>query len=431
MIVIHAADIHLGSPLSGLDQHDGLPVQQLRAAPLAAFERIADLCIERDAKLLLIAGDLFDGDADMGVISAATGVLKRITGSGTKVVLIRGNHDAASKMQRRLPRIDGVTELSTTSAETVAFDDLGIAVHGRGFDKKSVTDNIVKKYPERVDGLFNIGLLHTSLEGNAAHATYAPCEVDDLVAHGYDYWALGHIHQHAIVRASDPCIVYSGSPQARHVREEGEHGVYVLDIADGELAGSPEHVELGTVQWHHLRVEVSDDQLDADGVCTLVRDQLEQLAAEADEGIAHVVRLTITGSCEAHTQFVDEPDRWIEELHSQAAAISGEGTYLEKVRLRTSPLLPPPESLRERVDVIGDLARHLAADQLAAADADEPITLEVDAIAHLDEKLRALGARAHDLTGQPVTAAELELAGEQLLAHLLVASEAAGMEDAR
>ena len=35
------------------------------------------------------------------------------------------------------------------------------------------------------------GLLHTAADGREGHARYAPCSVANLVAKGYDYWALG------------------------------------------------------------------------------------------------------------------------------------------------------------------------------------------------------------------------------------------------
>ena len=126
----------------------------------------------------------------MGVIREAERVLKRIAGAGTHVVMLRGNHDAASKMpapagtnRRRARALD---ERSETFELEV--DDERIAVHGRGFDSRHVTENIAATYPPRVEGACNIGMLHTSLEGGSVHAEYAPCDQADLVAHGYDYW---------------------------------------------------------------------------------------------------------------------------------------------------------------------------------------------------------------------------------------------------
>lgn len=60
--IVHAADLHLDSPLVGLERYDGAPVAELRAATRRALENLVQLCLAEDAKLLLLAGDLYDGD---------------------------------------------------------------------------------------------------------------------------------------------------------------------------------------------------------------------------------------------------------------------------------------------------------------------------------------------------------------------------------
>lgn len=419
MIIIHAADIHLGSALGGLDQHEGLPTERIRSAPLAAFTRIADLCEERGADVLLIAGDLFDTNAPLAVIREATAVLQRIAGAGTRVVLIRGNHDAQSKMQRRLPQIAGVHELSSTEPETLELGELSLAVHGRGFDTPRVTDNIVATYPARIAGAFNVGMLHTSFEGSSRHASYAPCQQADLVAKGYDYWALGHIHQHGIL-CSDPWIVFAGSPQGRHIGETGAHGVYVLEVEDGALVRRPEHVELGAVQWHRLTVAAEEETARAGDLVELAGRRLAGLVETAPD-VLHVVRLQLAGRCAAHEELQREPGRWRDELAGEALAAGGAGCFLEKVAFDTGPALPPAETLRERTDFVGDLAKHLAADAIVDAergDAGPP----PDLIVALDDKLRALGAFADHLREQPVTLELNEQAREHVLGRLLAAT---------
>ena len=90
---------------------------------------------------------------------------------------------------------EGVNVFSARKPETFTLKELGVALHGQSFRQRDVTDNLAAAYPEPVDGVFNIGVLHTGMGGMGGHANYAPCTVDDLVAKGYDYWALGHVHQ--------------------------------------------------------------------------------------------------------------------------------------------------------------------------------------------------------------------------------------------
>ncbi|WP_214429507.1 metallophosphoesterase family protein, partial [Escherichia coli] len=82
-------------------------------------------------------------------------------------------------------------------------------------------------YPPAEPGYFNIGILHTSLTGQEGHDVYAPCSVDDLRRAGYDYWALGHIHERQVV-AEAPAIVFPGNLQGRHAREAGPKGATLV-----------------------------------------------------------------------------------------------------------------------------------------------------------------------------------------------------------
>ena len=58
---VHAADLHIDSPLRGLDKYEGAPAARLRAATRRALENLVALCIEEQASFLLLAGDVFDG----------------------------------------------------------------------------------------------------------------------------------------------------------------------------------------------------------------------------------------------------------------------------------------------------------------------------------------------------------------------------------
>lgn len=412
MIFIHAADLHLGSPLGGLDQHDQLPAPRIRQAPMRAFERLADLCAERGAGLLVIAGDLFDGDADLATMREAAQLLERITRAGTHVVTIRGNHDADSRMQRRLPAIKGLHQLPSSAAGSVELPDLGVVVHGRGFDTPRVADNIVPTYPAPVPGLLNIGLLHTSLAGAPGHDSYAPCSVDDLAARDYDYWALGHVHKRAVV-AETPWIVYPGNLQGRDVGETGPRGVTVVEYADGSVVGRPEHVDLDEVRWHLVELDLEPEE-PADALVDRAGAVLEQLVRDGD-GRIHIARVTVSGRGLAHSELESAPGRWRQELHDRALGISADSLFVEHVRFRTSPALPPLEELLAREDFIGAAALELLATPTG------PTPLDADAFTQLDKKLAQLSGGVRDELVSPVGIEEHEAARESLLSRLLVA----------
>src|SRR5438045_2338199 len=83
---------------------------------------------------------------------------------------------------------------------------------------RAETSNLAEEYPTADKDRFNIGLLHTSIDGRVGHDTYAPCSVDQLRGHGYQYWALGHVHRREVLSEA-PWIVFSGNLQGRHINE--------------------------------------------------------------------------------------------------------------------------------------------------------------------------------------------------------------------
>ena len=235
---LHAADIHLDSPLKGLERYEGAPVEEIRGATRRALENLVAVAIDQEVSFVLVAGDLYDGDwKDHNTGLFFVKQVAKLREAGIPVYVISGNHDAANQMTRslRLPKNpDGsAVMLSSKEVDTIVLANLGVAIHGRGFLEARISENVIEQFPRSRTGLFNIGLLHTSLESesDSEHARYAPCKVADLVAKEYDYWALGHIHQRRI-QHQQPCIAFSGNVQGRHARELGAKGCHLVTVDD-------------------------------------------------------------------------------------------------------------------------------------------------------------------------------------------------------
>ena len=254
---LHAADIHLDSPLRGLSRYGDLPVDEVRSATRAAFDRLIETALERAVDFVVLAGDLYDGDwRDMGTglyVSAAMGRLGR---AGIPVFLLAGNHDAASVITKALPPLENVHIFSTRKSTTHFIEHLNVALHGHSFADREVPENLAADYPDPVPALFNIGLLHTSLGGYAEHPTYAPCSTQELVAKGYDYWALGHVHDHTVLHR-DPYVVFPGNLQGRNIREQGKKGAVLVEVEDRHVT-SLTHLALDVVRWARVEVDASD-----------------------------------------------------------------------------------------------------------------------------------------------------------------------------
>src|SRR3954469_5070832 len=96
---LHAADIHLDSPLRGLEQYEHAPVDRIRGATRRAFVKMFDLAVGRRVDFVLIAGDLYDGDwRDYNTGLFLVAQLGRLRDAGIPALMISGNHDAANKM---------------------------------------------------------------------------------------------------------------------------------------------------------------------------------------------------------------------------------------------------------------------------------------------------------------------------------------------
>jgi DNA repair exonuclease SbcCD nuclease subunit len=354
MKLVHAADLHLDSPLSGLSKYEGAPVEQIRGATRRALENLVKLCLTEQVELLVIAGDLYDGDwRDYSTGLFFHKQMAALRAGNVRVVWIRGNHDAASKLTAHLHLPENVHELSHKKPDTFLLEDLGVAVHGQGFDTRDVTTDLSSRYPEPRRGLFNIGLLHTALEGRAGHATYAPCRLSALVDRGYDYFALGHVHTREVL-SEQPWIVFPGNLQGRHARETGSKGASLVTV-EHEQVRAVEHRALDEVRWHVAESDASGER-SLDGVLERVRESLNAAVA-ASEGRLAAVRVRIVGASAAHELLGARSERLLEEVRALTLDLSGEA-WLEKVEVATRPAADRG-LLREREDAIGEMLRGL------------------------------------------------------------------------
>lgn len=357
MKIVHAADLHIDSPLRGLDRYDGAPVESLRGATRRALENLVALCIAERADVLLLAGDVFDGswkDYSTGLFFAAQ--MARLREAKVPVVIVRGNHDAVSSVVKALRLPENVHELSSRKPETYELRDAGIAVHGQSFSQRVTSEDLASRYPDRVPGVFNIGLLHTSIDGREGHEPYAPTSVETMRSKGYDYWALGHVHAREVV-SIDPYIVYPGNIQGRHARETGAKGASVITVEDN-VVQSVEHRPLDVFRWEVVTVDAAP-ATDALEVVDLVRSALASRAAEAD-GRVLAARVVVTGGTRANVAIRRDEDRFINELRAATTDGLGETAWLEKVIVRTRAQIDL-ERIREDASAVGHLARRLGA----------------------------------------------------------------------
>lgn len=425
MRFIHAADLHIDSPLRGLNRFEGTPVARLRSATRQALTRLVDLAIDEQVDFVLIAGDLYDRDwQDFHTGLFVREQMVRLGRAGVKVFIVQGNHDAQGVISRQLPWPDNVKVFSSRSAETVKLDDLRVAIHGHSFPDREVPEDLVPGYPMAVPGYVNIGLLHTSLTGAEGHDTYAPTSLDTLRSKGYDYWALGHVHARQVV-CDEPRVVYPGNLQGRHARETGPKGCELVSVAGGKLDAT--FVPLDVVRWHQVDVVLNPSH-SLDALPRVVGEALQAAVAAAGGERLHAMRVRLTGETPLHTHEARQPGTLAAAVQAAAQDLADADVWIEKVQLA---LRSPVDrgQLAQRTDALGELVRwvdDLAAEPQALASFGQPVLAEV--LDKLPAELRqALTREAADDVPQWEDAgamlALLKDAEATLLAHLNVGEE--------
>ncbi len=328
---IHTADIHLDSPLKGLEAHEDAPVDEIRGATRRAFASLIDMAIEEEVDFVLIAGDLYDGDwKDYNTGLFFAGQMGRLDKAGIKVFIVSGNHDAASQITKTMPLPGNVTRFSPKKPQSVILDNFGVVIHGQSYSTRAVTDNLSIQYPPHDPNYFNIGLLHTSLTGREEHEDYAPCSLDDLKSKGYEYWALGHIHKREVV-CEDPMILFPGNIQGRHIKETGTKGATLVTVEEGRIVKIEER-ELDVLRWSICDIDLSECE-SKEAVYEHVRSAIEKEQSLAkDKTLA--LRLWLSGNCPLHSNLHARLIHWTEEFRGIAASMGN--VWLEKVKFRTN-----------------------------------------------------------------------------------------------
>jgi exonuclease SbcD len=367
MRFLHVADLHLDSPLKTQAARSPAMGATLRSASRQVLGRLVEAAIAEGVDAVLFAGDTFDnGVADVASRAALAAGLARLGRAGIPAVLIQGNHDALLELDRYGPVSDALTVL-TPQAPTFRIGEASI--HGIGFTASRVSESLLHRYPQPEPGRFNIGLMHTSLDGAPGHDPYAPCSLGDLLAHGFDYWALGHVHKRAEHRGEGRLAVMPGIPQGRSVREVEGGSATLVEIDLGGVR--VRQVPLQILRFARIAVDLSGvhDQAERDA-------RLRAAVRQAAGDVLVAARLELRGTA------AEIGDPAMAEAQVREAAEEAEGIYVESVRLH------PVLHAAGEGEAVDDLQALMLADAASPGFRDEVGSVLADLRAALPAEVR-------------------------------------------
>ena len=222
--VLHSADWHLDSPFSGFSENQR---QLLREKQREIPGLVAEIARREGCDLVLLAGDLFDGNPSRDTVEAVKDALESC---GVPVFISPGNHDFCGPgspwLEETWPEN---VHIFTGSLESVALPELDCRIWGAGYksmDCPALLENFRAEGPET----YQIGLFHG--DPTTANSPCCPITAAQVRQSGLAFLALGHIHKAGYFRAGDTLCAWPGCPMGRGWDETGDKGLCVVTLED-------------------------------------------------------------------------------------------------------------------------------------------------------------------------------------------------------
>ncbi len=254
---IHAADLHLDSPMVGLKHLPQNIFSRVKESTFTALKKITTTAITHQVDFVVLAGDLFDGeDRSLRAQSRFRTEMLKLADKEIPVYVVHGNHDHLNGSWVHLDMPTNVHVFNSEVETKVLQTKNGEIVHLYGFSypTRHVYDRKIDNYMKKEGADFHIGILHGNESAGVEHDNYAPFSVSDLLRKDFDYWALGHIHKKAVL-SENPPIIYPGNIQGRNKKETGIKGIYHVTLNEVDMKMN--FLETADIIWEEAVVDAA------------------------------------------------------------------------------------------------------------------------------------------------------------------------------
>lgn len=277
--ILHSADWHLDSAFVSFTEEQR---QRLKGAQRQIPGKIAEICRREGCDLVLLSGDIFDGEASRESVELVRGALKECC---VPVFIAPGNHDFCTDGSPWLEEIwPENVRIFTGALEAISVPELDCRIYGAGYRSMDCPPLLEDFHAEGTEK-YQIAVLHG--DPTAGNSPYCPITAAQVRNSGLDYLALGHIHKAGAFRAGATLCAWPGCPMGRGWDETGEKGACIVMLEDtAELRA----VSLDSIQFFEEELDIGSDAAAA----------LESLLPGA--GSEDFYRISLTGSGEVDTE---------------------------------------------------------------------------------------------------------------------------------
>lgn len=245
MKILHTSDWHLGHVLYG---HDRTSEQQ------NMLDQMVKIVEEQKPDVFLLCGDVFHTSQPSNAIQTTLSeALVSIHKANPEMVIVMtaGNHDSGTKHEIFRTPWRALNVYAIGQLEKENMDEHIIEVPGKGYviaipyvNERNLPEGFFQQLLDKTSAMNTEGLpvvmtAHTTVKGcdflgHDQGTEYVVGGIDSIdleqLGDGYDYLALGHIHQGQFIHSGKHNVRYSGTPLPISFDEAFSHSVSMVEI---------------------------------------------------------------------------------------------------------------------------------------------------------------------------------------------------------